>query len=177
MLVCSRPLFFGVVFLVPRAGMFGVPRYDVLLIAALAIQVWMLWTKRETLDELKAIRLFHVLGFALEVFKTSSGIRSWSYPDFAYSKFSACRCFGFMYAAVGSYLIRAWRLFELRIRHHPPTRSLRSRLSSSIPISSLTISLAITAVHRRFVIGSLRTHHGGVRPLPRPRNATNRHLS
>lgn len=114
-------LFFGVVFLVPRAGMFGVPRYDVLLIAALAIQVWMLWTKRETLDELKAICLFHVLGFALEVFKTSSGIRSWSYPDFAYSKFFGVPLFsGFMYAAVGSYLIRAWRLFELRIRHHPP---------------------------------------------------------
>ncbi|WP_373997122.1 DUF817 family protein [Duganella vulcania] len=23
------------------------------------------------------------------------------------------------YAAVGSYLIQAWRLFDLRIRHHP----------------------------------------------------------
>ena len=27
---------------------------------------------------------------------------------------------GFMYAAVGSYIIQAWRLFDLRIRHHPP---------------------------------------------------------
>lgn len=27
---------------------------------------------------------------------------------------------GFMYAAVGSYIIQAWRLFELRVRHHPP---------------------------------------------------------
>ena len=25
-----------------------------------------------------------------------------------------------MYAAVGSYIIQAWRLFDLRIRHHPP---------------------------------------------------------
>jgi len=25
-----------------------------------------------------------------------------------------------MYAAVGSYVIQAWRLFELRVRHHPP---------------------------------------------------------
>jgi uncharacterized membrane protein YoaT (DUF817 family) len=25
-----------------------------------------------------------------------------------------------MYAAVGSYIVQAWRLFDLRIRHHPP---------------------------------------------------------
>ena len=25
-----------------------------------------------------------------------------------------------MYAAVGSYIIQAWRLFDLRIQHHPP---------------------------------------------------------
>jgi uncharacterized membrane protein YoaT (DUF817 family) len=25
-----------------------------------------------------------------------------------------------MYAAIGSYIIQAWRLFDLRIRHHPP---------------------------------------------------------
>jgi uncharacterized membrane protein YoaT (DUF817 family) len=27
---------------------------------------------------------------------------------------------GFMYAAVGSYVIQAWRLLDVRIRHHPP---------------------------------------------------------
>src|SRR5258706_6737315 len=78
-------LFFGAVFLVPRAGLFGIPRYDALLVVALAIQVWMVWSKLETLDELKAITLFHVIGFALEGFKTSSGIRSWSYADFGYT--------------------------------------------------------------------------------------------
>jgi uncharacterized membrane protein YoaT (DUF817 family) len=65
--------------------------------------------------------LFHVAGFAPEVFKTSAGIRSWSYPDFAYSKLFGVPLFsGFMYAAVGSYIIQAWRLFDLRILHHPP---------------------------------------------------------
>ena len=114
-------LFFGAVFLVPRAGLFGVPRYDVLLVVALAIQAGMLWTKLETFDELKAITLFHVIGFALEVFKTSNGIRSWSYADFAYTKVLGVPLFaGFMYAAVGSYIIQAWRLFDLRVRHHPP---------------------------------------------------------
>ncbi len=114
-------LFFAAVFLVPRAGLFGIPRYDVLLVIALAIQAWMVWAKIETLDELKAISLFHVLGFTLEVFKTSDAIRSWSYPDFAYTKVFGVPLFsGFMYAAVGSYIIQAWRLLDLRIRHHPP---------------------------------------------------------
>lgn len=114
-------LFFAAVFLVPRAGILGLPRYDVLLVAALAIQVWMVWAGLETWDELKAVCLFHLVGFALEVFKVSGSIQSWSYPDFAYTKVLGVPLFsGFMYAAVGSYIIQAWRLFDLRIRHHPP---------------------------------------------------------
>jgi uncharacterized membrane protein YoaT (DUF817 family) len=114
-------LFFAAVFSIPRSGLLGLPRYDVLLLVALSIQALMVWTKLETLDELKAITLFHLLGFALEVFKTSSGIQSWSYPDFAYSKVLGVPLFsGFMYAAVGSYIIQAWRLLDLRVVHHPP---------------------------------------------------------
>ena len=114
-------LFFAAVVLVPRAGLLGLPRYDALLVVALAIQAWMLKTGLETRDELKAICLFHLLGFALEAFKTSNGIRSWSYPDFAYTKLMGVPLFsGFMYAAVGSYIIQAWRLLDLRVRHHPP---------------------------------------------------------
>lgn len=113
-------LFFAAVFVSPRAGLWGVPRYDLLLIAALAIQIAMVATRLESWDELKAISLFHVVGFALEVFKTSSGIKSWAYPDFAYTKLWGVPLFsGFMYAAVGSYIIQAWRLFDLRILHHP----------------------------------------------------------
>ena len=114
-------LFFTAVFSVPRGGLWGLPRYDVLLVIAVLIQAWMLWAKLETLDELKAICLFHVIGFVLEVFKTSAGIQSWAYPDFAYSKVLGVPLFsGFMYAAVGSYVIQAWRLLDVRIRHHPP---------------------------------------------------------
>jgi uncharacterized membrane protein YoaT (DUF817 family) len=114
-------LFFGAVFLVPREGLLGIPRYDLLLLIALAIQTWMVWAKLESVDELKAITLFHLIGFGLEVFKTSGGIRSWSYPDVAYTKVFGVPLFsGFMYAAVGSYIIQAWRLLDVRIRHHPP---------------------------------------------------------
>ena len=114
-------LFFAAVALVPRAGLLGVPRYDVLLLVALAIQAWMLRARLETWDELKAVCLFHAVGFALEAFKVSAGVQSWSYPDFAYTKVLGVPLFsGFMYASVGSYIIQAWRLLDLRIRHHPP---------------------------------------------------------
>lgn len=113
-------LFFVSIFLVPKTGLLGLPRYDVLLVIALAIQFFMIWSRLETWDEAKAIGLFHIVGFALEVFKTSGSIQSWSYPDFAYTKVLGVPLFsGFMYAAVGSYIIQAWRLFDLRITHHP----------------------------------------------------------
>jgi uncharacterized membrane protein YoaT (DUF817 family) len=63
-------LFFAAVFSLPRGGLLGVPRYDLLFIIAVAIQAFMVWTKLETVDELKAITLFHILGIGLELFKT-----------------------------------------------------------------------------------------------------------
>ncbi|ORM75135.1 hypothetical protein HA48_00655 [Pantoea wallisii] len=114
-------LFFVAIFSVPRAGLFGIARYDVLLLIALAIQLMMIAVRLESWDELKAITLFHLLGFALELFKTSSAIGSWHYPDDAWSKIGGVPLFsGFMYAAVGSYIIQCWRLMDLKIRHHPP---------------------------------------------------------
>jgi len=114
-------LFFASVLLVPRSGILGIPRYDMLLVLALLIQFWMVWSKLETVDELKAVSLFHLVGFALEVFKTSGAIQSWNYPDFAYSKVFGVPLFaGFMYAAVGSYIIQIWRLLQQRVVHHPP---------------------------------------------------------
>jgi len=114
-------LFFAAIFLTPRAGLWGVPRYDLLLVVAIAIQLWMVKVKLETRDELKAVCLFHAVGFALEAFKVSGSVPSWSYPDFGYTKIFGVPLFsGFMYAAVGSYIVQAWRLLDLRIRHHPP---------------------------------------------------------
>ena len=114
-------LFFAAMMLTPRAGIFDLLRYDVLLIAALAIQNGMVWSKLESLEELKAICVFHVVGFALEALKVSSAIKSWGYPDFGYTKMLCVPLFsGFMYAAIGSYIVQAWPLFDLRVEHQPP---------------------------------------------------------
>lgn len=94
-------------------------RYDFLTMAALAIQCVLIVSRLETLEEAKVILLFHVVGTAMEVFKTSVG--SWIYPEPSLLRIGGVPLFsGFMYASVGSYIARAWRLFEFRFARHPP---------------------------------------------------------
>ena len=94
--------------------------YDWLLIMALAIQTFMLLTKLEKPAEVIVIATFHLVGLGMEIFKTSSGIGSWSYPGHAIFHVGNVPLFsGFMYAAVGSYIARAWRVFDLSFTHYP----------------------------------------------------------
>ena len=83
----------------------------------------MLAFKLETWEEAKVIVIFHVVGTAMEVFKTSVG--SWIYPEVSILRIGGVPLFtGFMYAAIGSYIARAWRLFDFRFTHHPPLWAL-----------------------------------------------------
>ncbi len=47
-----------------------IPRYDFILIVCILAQIVLIWTKLETYDELKVICVFHLIGLALELFKT-----------------------------------------------------------------------------------------------------------
>lgn len=97
----------------------ALPRYDFLTLAALAIQIGMLWFRLETWEEAKVILAFHVVGTAMELFKTAVG--SWIYPEFSYLRIGGVPLFsGFMYAAVGSYIARVWRIFDFRYTRYPP---------------------------------------------------------
>lgn len=94
-------------------------RYDFLTLAALAIQCVLIASRLETIEEAKVILLFHVVGTAMEVFKTSMG--SWIYPEPSLLRIGGVPLFsGFMYASVGSYIARVWRLFDFRFTQHPP---------------------------------------------------------
>lgn len=96
-----------------------IARYDVLVVGALAIQAAMLALKLESWDEARVIFLFHVVGTAMEVFKTAHG--SWIYPEASVLRIGGVPLFtGFMYAAVGSYIARVQRVFDIRFRHYPP---------------------------------------------------------
>ncbi len=94
-------------------------RYDLLVIAALAIQAFMLAAGLERRDEALVILVFHAVGTAMEVFKTAQG--SWIYPEASLLRIGGVPLFsGFMYAAVGSYIARIWRLMDFRFPGYPP---------------------------------------------------------
>jgi uncharacterized membrane protein YoaT (DUF817 family) len=94
-------------------------RYDFLTLAAVAIQLALLAMRLETFKEAKVILLFHMVGTVMELFKTSVG--SWTYPEVSVLRLGGVPLFtGFMYGAIGSYIARAWRLFDFRFTRHPP---------------------------------------------------------
>jgi len=89
-----------------------------MLLACIAMQVFLVWSKLETVEELKVVCAFHVLGICLELYKVNHG--SWTYPEPAFFKFAGVPIFsGFMYASVASYFIQAWRRFELQFPRFP----------------------------------------------------------
>ena len=94
------------------------PRYDFILLICIVTQLFMVVFKFETLDELKVICVFHIIGLSLEIYKVHMG--SWSYPEMAYSKvFGVPLYSGFMYASVASYMCQAWRRLDLKLVHFP----------------------------------------------------------
>lgn len=96
----------------------GIHRYDLILIICLLAQAGMLITRLETMDELKVICVFHLIGLGLELYKVHMG--SWSYPEEGWSKVVGVPLYsGFMYASVASYICQAWRRFHLRLTGWP----------------------------------------------------------
>lgn len=110
-------LLIGTFLFYPKDAAFA--RYDFLVIACVAIQAGMLIFRLETWDEAKVILAFHVVGTIMEIFKTQVG--SWTYPEDSVLRIAGVPLFsGFMYAAVGSYLARVTRIFDMRYSHYPP---------------------------------------------------------
>lgn len=110
LLVCTRILY-------PQDA--PIARYDVLVVMALVVQALLLITGLEKPREALVILIFHMVGTAMELFKTAKG--SWVYPEASLLRIGDVPLFsGFMYACVGSYIARAWRLFDIRFVRHPP---------------------------------------------------------
>ncbi|WP_114395360.1 DUF817 domain-containing protein [Oleisolibacter albus] len=110
-------LLLGTSLVYPRDAVLA--RYDALTLAALVLQVVLIRTRLETREEAVVIGLFHLVGTGMELFKTAMG--SWIYPEPSLLRLGGVPLFtGFMYAAVGSYIARAWRLFDFRFTRHPP---------------------------------------------------------
>ncbi|APG63707.1 hypothetical protein LPB140_08065 [Sphingorhabdus lutea] len=115
-----------------------IARYDFLVVMAVAIQISLILFRLETIAEARIILIFHIVGTVMEIFKTAHG--SWVYPENGYLKIMNVPLFsGFMYAAVGSYIARIWRIFNMRFSHYP--------------------SMAITYIIAMLIYINFFTHH------------------
>ncbi len=96
-------------------------RYDFITVMAILIQGLMLFFKLETWEEARIILIFHIVGTVMEIFKTHMG--SWIYPEASVLQIMGVPLFsGFMYACVGSYIARVWRIFDFRFNRFPPLK-------------------------------------------------------
>ena len=94
-------------------------RYDFLFLFVILTQAIFLWRGLETWEEARVILLFHLTGTAMEWFKVGAG--SWVYPEPGLFKLMGVPLFsGFMYAAVGSYIARVIRIFDMHFNPFPP---------------------------------------------------------
>lgn len=120
-IACAFPLaFFALLALSKVVPLGPVARYDAILLAAVLLQVLLVAVGFETWRDVRVALRFHVLGLGLELFKTHPAIGSWSYPEAAVTKVATVPLYsGFMYAAVASYVIAAWRLLRLRYTRYP----------------------------------------------------------
>ncbi|MCG7408250.1 DUF817 domain-containing protein [Paenibacillus sp. ACRRX] len=95
-----------------------IPRYDLILLILLLVQFLMYKSGLETLDEIKVICVFHVIGLALELYKVYMG--SWAYPEAAYTKWFGVPLYsGFMYASVASFMCQVWRRLRMDMTGWP----------------------------------------------------------
>ena len=135
------------------------PRYDFLFLCMITVQVALLAGRLETSDEAKVILIYHLVGTAMEIFKTQVG--SWIYPEPNFFRIGGVPLFsGFMYACIGSYLCRAWRLFDFgfpTIRGDGPDRAQRRDLRQFLQPS----------LHRRPALAAVRSCRLAVLSHPR----------
>lgn len=130
-------------------------RYDFITLGAILIQIGMIAFKLESWDEVRVICAFHVVGTVMEIFKVHAG--SWIYPESgdAFLVIAGVPLFsGFMYAAVGSYLTRVWRIFEFRFDRFPPLW-LQALLTIAVYINFFTYHFTFDIRNILFVASAL----------------------
>jgi len=143
-------------------------RYDALVVYAVSLQVLFVVFRLETLAEARVILLFHLTGTAMEIFKVNAG--SWAYPEEAVLKIAGVPLFsGFMYAAVGSFIARVIRIFDMRFAPYPPfwlTVCLGTAIYINffshhfLPDIRIALFIATLASRHTQKVKRLRTGHG-----------------
>lgn len=116
---CIFPVaIFSTLVLTGAADVPFIHRYDLILLILLTVQYLMYRSGLETLDEIKVICVFHVIGLVLEIYKIRMG--SWAYPDPGYTKLLGVPLYsGFMYASVASFMCQIWRRLKMELTGWP----------------------------------------------------------
>ncbi len=144
-----------------------VARYDLLLGYGLLLTLFFRLSGWETGRDVAVIAVCHAIGLAFELVKVALG--SWSYPEPAVLKVAGVPLYGgFLYAAVGSYVCRAWRLLDLELVGYRPraTASVAAAVYVNFfshhwlpdvrwPLAALLVAVTVgTSV--RFSVGTAR---------------------
>ena len=96
-----------------------VARYDLLLVYGVLLTGVGYLLGWESRREVAVVAVCHLLGLAFELVKVHVG--SWSSPEPGLTKIVGVPLYGgFMYAAVGSYVCRSWRLLDLTLTGYRP---------------------------------------------------------
>ena len=96
-----------------------IARYDLVLVYGVLLAVLARKVGWDSARDTAVIAGCHLIGLFFELVKVRMG--SWSYPEEALTKVAGVPLYGgFLYAAVGSYVCRAWHLFELRLDGYRP---------------------------------------------------------
>ncbi|WP_149181425.1 DUF817 domain-containing protein [Streptomyces sp. TRM49041] len=112
-----------------------VARYDLVLVYGVLLAVVARWVGWDTARDTGVIAACHVIGLLFELVKVQLG--SWSYPEDAVTKIAGVPLYGgFLYAAVGSYVCRAWRLFDLRLSGYRATAT--AALAAAVYVNFFT---------------------------------------
>lgn len=91
-----------------------VARYDLVFVYGVLLAVLARHVGWDSARDTGVIAACHLIGLLFELVKVRLG--SWSYPEDAVLKIAGVPLYGgFLYAAVGSYVCRAWQLFGLRL--------------------------------------------------------------
>lgn len=165
---CTFPLaVFGMLAVTRVASVPGVARYDLLLVALLTVQVVLVAVGFETWADVAVAARFHALGLVLELFKTDPSIGSWSYPGAGLKLFGSVPLYsGFLYAAVASYTIAAWRLLRLRFTGYPRP-AVAWGLAAAVYLNFFTHHVLPDL--RWWLFGATLVAFGGARVHYRPR--------
>ena len=101
--------------------------FDFLFLSAVFFQICLLLLKKESKKEFLIIIIFHILAMIMEIFKTSSAIGAWNYTGVNSSFFRIGNVplfTGFMYSAVGSYIVRSFEYLKLEFKPWPSSKAL-----------------------------------------------------